>query len=189
MRKKTIKSKLKNKSKKTTDRQKRNVPVLSLIEQREQEDGREKPQKWEGERLTPRERNFITEYMKTSNATRSFMKAYECENYDTSSTAASVLLKKHKIQEKIRQIQESNEIDESFVMEGLKRIATDPLMSRSPKGAGNSVRAFELLGKQRGLFKESFQHEFTGDNPCVVMIPVTAEETKEILKNGKRIEE
>ena len=78
------------------------------------------------EQLTPREKRFCEEYVRTSNGGQSVMAVgYNCSNITSASVQANVLLKLPKIQNEIKRIMESQSkiMDAQEVMERLSAIA------------------------------------------------------------------
>lgn len=74
------------------------------------EEATEKAAKTRSERLTPRERKFCMEYVRTGNARNSVMAAgYNVSNLNSAGACASDLLRAPKIQQEIHRLQQADE--------------------------------------------------------------------------------
>lgn len=101
--------------------------------------------------LTLRQKRFCLEYLKDHNATQAAIRA----GYSAKTAAATGLQNLEVpaiarfVQSKARKITEAAEVDATFVIRELKRVAEQDDVSSAVK-----VRALELLGKHLGLLDE-----------------------------------
>jgi phage terminase small subunit len=137
--------------------------------------------------LTYKQKDFCDEFIICLNGTQSYIKAYKCKNAKVAKTEASKLMSKPNIAsyiaEKRRILEEKTGITQEYVLKGLKEVAercleSVPVMKFNYEDKrmehvtetidGKEVgvyefngrdanRAFELLGKHLGMFKEKLE--------------------------------
>ncbi len=136
--------------------------------------------------LSPKWVMFLDEYMNNGfNGTKAYIKIYEIQNHKTARAAAARLLANGSIRAEIDYRLTRQTVTDAAIIHGLWQIAK----YRDVKRINAAVSALGLLARIRGMLRDRIQHEFTGENPCIVTIPVSAERVEEILRTSKRIEE
>lgn len=105
--------------------------------------------------LTPQQKKFCDEYLKTLNATQAYKIAYPgCKTDKVASQSGSRLLRNDKVKTYVNKRQKEKErkaiitVDE--ILNELKKIATNP-----KEHSGNRMKAMELCGKHLGMFRET----------------------------------
>jgi len=127
--------------------------------------------------LTPKQAKFCTEYLKDLNATQAALRSgYSPKG---ANVTASQLLANPNIQAVIakgsQKATEKAEITTEFILGGLKQVAlrcmqAEPVLDREGNPIGEyqfrdsgANRAFELLGKYKGLFADKLNVEHSGE--------------------------
>lgn len=105
--------------------------------------------------LTPPQKAFCDEYLKSLNATQAYKKAYPNIKTDqVASQSGSRLLRNVKVQKYIEKRQKEKEekaiLTQEMILQELKEI----LMNKA-EATGNRLKAMELAGKHLGMFKET----------------------------------
>jgi hypothetical protein len=98
--------------------------------------------------FTHKQAEFIKEYVKSKNATQSYIKAYSTSNYNTASTNGSMLLANNKVKQTIDYFLE---VAGYTPLESINRITTiaNKALEAKPT-ASDGIRADELLLKLSG---------------------------------------
>lgn len=104
-----------------------------------------------GEKLTFRQEAFVEEYLRDRNATRAAIAAGYSQDSATGMGAANLRhpLVAQKIREKMGVVVGRAEVDASFVIRELKKVAEQDDVAQSTK-----VRALELLAKHLGMLED-----------------------------------
>jgi len=116
--------------------------------------------------LTNKQQKFCLEYLKDSNASRSYKEAYNCENMnnDTIRVKASQMLKKDNIRLTIESMrQETNNVEINTIKE-LKTfwlsVMNNKLDNEDMK-ISERLKASELLARSEGIFSETRRNEIS----------------------------
>src|SRR5437868_400914 len=128
--------------------------------------------------LTPKQEKFATEYIVDMNATQACIRAgYSAKNADK---IGSQLLGNSRVMEAIKAARERQvertEITEDYVLKGLQREAETMGKGGSPSAR---VRALELLGKHRDMFREKVD----------VNVKAQLEVSEVVIRSRKQAEE
>lgn len=131
---------------------------------------------------------FIDEYMRNGfNGTKAYEKVYQV-SYDVANASAPRLLANVSISEEIDHRLNASRVTDNFIIDGLAEIATE---YRGAKTINAAVKAYEILGKVRGMLVDTKKFVFNGDNPANVPPVVPADRAKSldgIIKGGGVIE-
>lgn len=106
---------------------------------------------------------FIDEYMKDFNQTRAYMEVFKT-NRGTASNRGAELMKYEPVKAEIKARIEAQQVTDSFVVDGLREIATS---YRGHKTIGSAVRSYEILAKIRGMIKPDNQTNFFETNIAI----------------------
>ena len=109
--------------------------------------------------LTEKQKRFIDEYLIDLNATAAAIRAGYSEK--TANEIGSQNLVKLSIQkaiaERLKERQQRTEITQDYVLRNLKKIAEKSMGYSDAPHQQAATKAFELLGKHLGMFRESVQ--------------------------------
>jgi phage terminase small subunit len=120
--------------------------------------------------LKPRHAKFVAEYVRTSNATQSYLDAGYKTTRRTAEVQSSKLLRNPEIAAAIARVRENAakaaEMDQQWVLKKLREVAerclqAEPVLDKDGKPTGEFTfnasganRALELIGKQQGMFAD-----------------------------------
>ena len=150
----------------------------------------EKRVKTQTETLTPKERKFCREYVKTGKAGQSVMNAgYNCSNLNSAGVQATDLLKKAKIQKEIKRL-ESTEEKEAIatseeVMSMLTRIARgeDKDQFGLEISASDRIKAMVELAKRTVDIDNKLKASQSGDNAIHIKLDWGQNDTPVVTPN------
>ncbi len=105
--------------------------------------------------LTPPQKAFCDEFLKSLNATQAYKKAYpNCKTDQVASQSGSRLLRNEKVKAYIDKRQKEKEkkaiITQEMILKNLKEI-----VESKEECTSNRLKAMELAGKHLGMFKET----------------------------------
>ena len=104
-------------------------------------------------RITEKNKEFMMEYFKTGNATRSYMKVYEKDNEKYCREKASILLATSEAKEYIKELQQQQRDAFIFDMCNVQKFWVEVMLNENEK-MPNRLRASELLTKSLGGFED-----------------------------------
>lgn len=111
------------------------------------------------DKLNRKQRLFCEEYIKTLNATQSYMKIYQCV-YNTAKMSASRLLAKDNvreyIEERLNNVEKSKIADSNEILEFLTSVARGEVKDQLgfETSVKDRIKACELLAKRYKLFDD-----------------------------------
>lgn len=161
---------------------------------------------WKGgvDMLTPKQEAFCMAYVRTNNATKSYLEAgYKAKNANTAAASSSALLRQPNIAlrlseirktihdkqaetlaEKTAEIKAKNIMDIAEMQERLSAVARQEATEEYISSSGetmerkvsmkDALKAMELLGKMQGAFLDRQQVEMSGAVPVVIKDDVKA---------------
>lgn len=105
--------------------------------------------------LTPPQKKFCDEFLKSLNATQAYKQAYpNCKTDQVASQSGSRLLRNEKVKAYIEKRQQEQEekaiITQEMILKELKEI-----IKCKDEATCNRLKAMELAGKHLGMFKET----------------------------------
>lgn len=131
--------------------------------------GSEKKRKIERQTLTKKQQDFCREYVKTGNATRSYMKAFDKteDDYDACSVRGSELLKKQEIRDYISELAKVKNVlvEEEWLCDRLIEIINNPATKEQDR-----LKAIDMLLKTTGSYTQKIDANVTGTQTIVVTI-------------------
>mgnify|MGYP002508253443 CR=1 FL=1 len=131
--------------------------------------GSEKKRKIERQTLTKKQREFCEEYVRTGNATRSYMVAYEKteDEYDMCSVEGSKMLRKQEIREYISELAKVKNVlvEEEWLCDRLIEIINNPATKEQDR-----LKAIDMLLKTTGSYTQKIDANVTGTQTIVVTI-------------------
>ncbi len=101
--------------------------------------------------LTPKQRAFVTEYMKDRNATQAALRAGY--NHTSALNAAHNLLKHPVISKMIADQEEANQVDALITVDKIVH-RLNAIACNEQEKTSDRIRADELLGRHLGMFTE-----------------------------------
>ena len=104
-------------------------------------------------RITEKNKEFIREYFKTGNATRSYMKVYENKNEKYCRGQAYVLLSFPEAKKYVKELQEQQREAFIFDMCNVQKFWVEVMLDEKEK-MPNRLKASELLTKSLGGFED-----------------------------------
>ena len=120
-------------------------------------------------KITEKNKEFVQEYLLTGNATRSYMKVYDNQNYKYCKEKSCLVLAKPEIKEYVRELQQQQRDAFIFDMCTVQKFWVEVMLDENEK-MPNRLRASELLSKSLGGFenKQTINLNgaviFTGEN-------------------------
>lgn len=128
-----------------------------------------KKRKIERQTLTKKQREFCEEYVRTGNATRSYMKAFDKteDDYGLCSVEGSRMLKKEEIREYISELAKVKNVlvEEEWLCDRLIEIINNPDTKEADK-----LKAIDMLLKTTGSYTQKIDANVTGTQTIVVTI-------------------
>lgn len=102
-------------------------------------------------KLSPQQVQFVEEYLKNYNITQAYYTAYEAANDNVAAASGSKLLRTPKVYDYLikREKEKTKLITDDYIIDRIKHI------SENSSKDSNKLRGLELLGKAKGIFKES----------------------------------
>lgn len=117
----------------------------------------------DSEGLTPKERKFCEEYVKTYSATQAYYNAYDTKNYDTANSKGYQILRRPGVKAYLDKLEkercEQMRINAEHILTELANLAFyDTDINKRDK-----MKAIELLQKQLGLQQQKIQADVNNE--------------------------
>lgn len=123
--------------------------------------------------LSPAHEIFLTEYLSTGNAKRSYMKAFPHCREKTAEANSSRLLRNAEIKKRLKKNSENADVSVEMILRELADMASRNIeeIAKLPGGTAAKTKSLELLGKYRKLFTDRIEHEGTVTLEVVTGVP------------------
>lgn len=117
--------------------------------------------------LTPKQKNFAEEYVKTGNATQSYLAVYKCKP-KTAEANSCDLLRNTKVAQYIQELNDA--LDKATIadMTEIKEYWTN-ILRRDPFGIAGGLKASEYIAKTNAAFIEKIDHSGKIELPSITI--------------------